>query len=91
MGRQDRREMNCSASITLRGLSLKGVICCVVLRSVCVEGGVGVRNMLWDLRCARVCVFMQCDVLLSCKKKNRKGSEVVSLTGNLFLSESIFI
>ncbi len=65
MGRQDRREMNCSASITLHGLSLKGAICCVVLRSVCVEGGVAVRNMLWDLRCARVCVFMQCDVLLS--------------------------
>lgn len=48
-GRQDRREMNCSASITLHGLSLKGVICRVVLRIVqivCVEGGVGVRNML---------------------------------------------
>ncbi len=43
MGRQDRREMNCSASITLHGLSLKGVICFVVLRSaVCVEGGVAV-------------------------------------------------
>lgn len=77
MGRQDRREMNCSASITLHGLSLKGAICCMVLRSVCVEGGVAVRNMLWDLRCARVCVFMQCDVLLSFFKK-RGG---VSLRG----------
>lgn len=51
VGRPDRREMNCSASITLHGLSLKGVICCVVLRSVCVC----LKHVVGSDMCQSVC------------------------------------